>query len=258
MSTTAVRERPILFSAPMIHAILAGRKTVTRRVVTPQPSLSERDPQEWFRQRGRAGMKTMFDSNVRCRKTRHIPTQELLSSETYYAPVGEWLAELSPFKVGMQLWVRETAWYPSEITGQMWRDGADTWPKVIYSADADTDGEWCREHGWKQKPSIFMPRWASRITLEITGVRAERLQDITEEDAKAEGVYPWIGFLPNRSYDTAEKAWCRRTKQIDPSAVSASPVGLFAALWDVLNGPRGFGWDVNPWCWAISFRRFEP
>ena len=95
----------------------------------------------------------------------------------------------------------------------------------------------------KWKPSIFMPRWASRITLEIEDVRVERLQEITEEDAKAEGIFAY-GY---------EAGLCGEGSIIElPTYIEP-----FMELWDSLNAKRGYGWAENPWVWVISFRRIE-
>lgn len=92
---------------------------------------------------------------------------------------------------------------------------------------------------WTWNPSIFMPRWASRITLEITDVRVERVQEITEEDARAEG-------FPGERWATGHGDY----SEIAPSE-------QFRELWDKLNASRGFGWDANPWVWVIEFKRIE-
>lgn len=99
----------------------------------------------------------------------------------------------------------------------------------------------------KWKPSIHMPRWASRITLEVTGVRVERLQDISEEDAKAEGCEPAVllpdddGRLTQIMYDESDEASCRND---------------YAALWESINGPGS--WEANPWVWVVEFKRIQP
>lgn len=127
---------------------------------------------------------------------------------------------------GDRLWVRET-WYCAGV------DESDGYP-VRYREGATVQED--VSISWR--PSIFMPRWASRITLEITGVRVERLQDITEEDAKEEGVPPMIfsdGGYGKPDYRDG-----------------------FRQLWDSINAKRGFGWDVNPWVWVIEFRRVTP
>lgn len=168
------RERPILFSGPMVRALLDGRKTQTRRVVNPQPATSSD---------GRAC------GPIRC---------------PYGAP-------------GDTLWVRET--WCSYMPGS-----------VRYRADGHNDA------GWTWRPSIFMPRWASRLTLRVYGVRVERVQQITQADARAEGVVDTSG------------AWGDLT-----DTDRAGPRGAFEALWNSINAERGFGWDVNPWVWVVSF-----
>ena len=155
---------------------------------------------------------------------------------------GVWLkpSEWSPYgKVRERLWVRET-WFPdAPISG--W-DGDVAWngcgrrisdvpeeyrsPKhCIYKASWDGDLTW--------KPSIHMPRWASRINLEITNVRVERVQDISVEDVIAEGVSTQL-----REHDAC----------VDLR-------GKFEALWNQINEQRGFGWDANPWVWVLDFKR---
>lgn len=201
--------KPILFSAPMIRAILDGRKTQTRRVVKPQPPLSfvvPLDKPGWF------------------------------GDEE-----GEYQFKLHP--VGTELWVREG--FATVSFGGAVTDG------IYYQADVDgTHRFLTREGTWethkdgqfhrrpdKWKPSIHMPRWASRITLRVTGVKVERLQDISDEDAKAEGVT----LSPEREN--------RRRWQ--------HPYGYqFQELWTSINGPGS--WDANPWVAAYSFERVLP
>ena len=190
------RERPILFSSEMVKAILDGRKSMTRRVVKPQP-----DAVAAF--------------------------QDGQPTEAYYGgwPKGGYAKKLTcPFgQPGDQLWVRETHFRFIEISA---KGGSK---KALYRADHP---EWfC-----KWRPSIHMPRWASRLTLEITAVRVERVQDISADDAEAEG----FSFIhapegtPSGRYQHEEK---------------------FARYWDSLNAKRGYGWDANPWVFVISFRR---
>lgn len=103
-----------------------------------------------------------------------------------------------------------------------------------FAMDEPITAEWLRKLGYKCKPSIFMPRWASRLTLAITDVRVERLQEISEADAVAEGLV--------RSLDYGKAGQCRSARE------------AYARLWDAING-RHHPWDSSPWCWAISFRR---
>jgi hypothetical protein len=206
MTTTQVKERPILFSGPMIRALLDGRKTQTRRVL---------------KQRNRKDG---------CRIVPELLQQMGVGASCPYGQVGD------------RLWVRETFWvYPGIISDRLLREGADTWPEYFYDADCDRD--WCIEHGWVRKPSIFMPREACRFMLDITDVRVERLWDITESDAISEGVQP----IDNPDYDEDDPC------DDEPE----SYVAAFRELWDELNQVRGYGWDANPWVWVIEFKRIN-
>jgi len=175
--------KPIIFSTPMVQAILDGKKTQTRRVI--------KDRHQW------------------------IATDETLA---LHCPYGQ---------VGSGLWVRET-W-----SGADWEDDL---PPSDMSQEAGllnykaTPNELSDCFAGKWRPSIFMPRWASRITLEITEVRVERVQDISPPDISAEGY--------------------------DPFGIPAG-VFWFKDLWDSINAKRGYGWDSNPFVWCISFRRVE-
>lgn len=211
-----MKERPILFSAPMVRAILESRKTQTRRVVKPESGLLAY-LQDGYGYRYRASYKP--GSAPAVNETPGRPHTEIVLP---YCPYGQ---------PGDRLWVREAVWLPRATTDKDLRDGADTWPKCIYSADTDaTEIEWMREHRWKQRPSIHCPRWASRITLELTDVRVERLQDISHEDAEQEGV------LCNMSQRTFRDH--------------------FRTLWDRINGDGA--WLRNPWVWVVSFQRVQP
>lgn len=213
MSTAiAVKERPVLFSGPMIRAILEGRKTVTRRVINhPIPD-------------GIAGLKCTGDK------------WQFHHNAAYSDRFPDGLLEIvnikCPYGVkGDRLWVRE-AWYQGQT-------------KIWYKADID-DLSQCGITGWK--PSIFMPRASSRITLEVVSVRVERLQDITEEDAIAEGVerhktgWKCYDYCPDhdRGYDTRTSA-----------------TASFMSLWNSINRDRGYSWDINPYVWRVEFRRVE-
>jgi hypothetical protein len=204
MDKPVMIERPILFSGPMVRAILAGAKTQTRRVVKPQYASCS---VTWGCKAG-SGFGFFFgghDDLVKC-------------------PYGQ---------PGDRLWVRETGWERPIRTARDLREGADTWEKYYYDADGLSEGdhEQFKAWGFKRRPSIYMPRWASRITLEVTGVRVERLQDIGEQDAKAEGV---------------------NTKSRGDGTIL--PSYLFQSLWDSINAKRA-PWASNPWVWVISFER---
>ena len=161
-----------------------------------------------------------------------------------------------PFgQVGDRLWVRET-WYPAFSRAES--DNGCVY-KADYGARPDLAKEWvpCSSRkggGWK--PSIHMPRWASRITLEITDIRIERLQEITEEDAKAEAARKFTNLPPDPSpypYGN-EPRWSmedpRSTRECMGSARYTS-----ANLWERLYAKKGLGWYANPWVWVLTFRR---
>lgn len=166
-----MRERPILFSAPMVRAILDGSKTQTRRVMKPQP---------WARPEPEDGLWRLYAGDE--------------GMEPFPCRYGQ---------VGDRLWVRESILMPRAITERLLRDGADTWPRCVYCADGSWHGkaepmmsvkdaawevgDW-KSRGWRGRSSIHMPRWACRIELEITEVRVQRLQDIDGPDAWAEGI----------------------------------------------------------------------
>ncbi len=197
--TLAMTERPILFSGPMVRAILDGRKTQTRRVMN----------------------------------TRGVPADEFWAKQEQ--------RKRPAYEVGDHLWVRETwrlsgqyaLYQPRELTTWAERTGAT----IAYRADAD-DGV----APWR--PSIHMPRWASRSTLEVTDVRVERLQDIGEIDARAEGIW----------YQCGSKEITRGYLSCDESVLYDTALQAFAGLWDSLNAKRGYGWDTNPWVWVIEFK----
>lgn len=196
--------RPILFSGPMVRALLAGTKTQTRRIVKPPRA------------------EPILDLGLIYSQS---PESALL-----YCPYGQ---------RGDRLWVRET--HAAFVVG----DPSGTSPQcVAYKATCDEDGGFDYVNGanevmrlkvTKWTPSIHMPRWASRITLEITSIRVERLQSISEADAKKEGVE--FGRITNVA-----------TGEIDSDAVEA-----FESLWESLNGPGS--WDENPWGWVIEFKK---
>lgn len=223
-----MKERPIIFSAPMVRALLAGTKTQTRRVIKGQPTNSL-----WV---------------------------------LYHCPDGRWnwvldktgMGSGDPFRcpygaVGDRLWVRETccaheiadAEYDGVHLPEPGTDGvkyaADSAFRKIQNTPEAADGWWWlfsyRGGNGATVPPIHMPRWASRITLEITGVRIERLQSISEADAAAEGVE--FGGITDPA-----------TGEIDRDAAEA-----YEQLWESLHG-RG-SWDANPWVWVIEFKRVD-
>lgn len=230
-----MQERPIIFSGPMVRAILDGKKTQMRRVVKWRPreeglnlGFSGLELDFYMRDEFTSGWVLCSRDGSGCWNDRTWPA---------HCPYGEF---------GNRLWVRET-WALEEPSG------IDYPLRIMYRADKvrrkiDPDSvQWEQiaakneKGGWR--PSIHMPRWASRITLEITAVRVERLHDITERDAIDEGVEPF----ENEDYD-----------EEDPGEDEEySYVSGFAELWNTTNQKRGYGWDTNPWVWVVSFRKVE-
>lgn len=198
-------EHPILFSGEMVRAILEGRKTQTRRVLNPRPFLEKSDKGEWWcLDRSRNG----YGKTNSCWRVGGEPFWT-------YCPFGD---------CGDRLWVRET-WAMNEPPS-----GA------IYRADAEAHNGFPA----KWKPSIFMPRQYSRISLEIAKIKVQRLQEISNEDARAEGVYA----CPHRG----------ATCGLFETGFNQCFGCAYRVLWNQINGPRGFGWDTNPWVWVIEFK----
>lgn len=211
----AVKDHPILFSGEMVRAILEGRKTQTRRIVRPQ-----------FTRLWGYGVKH-GDDRFSC----HVNIAE---------PDGSWKWLYCPYgQPGDRLWVKETAYIaPPNFSENTWNVTDDQGRKRVVGWDAsmDSDGVRCAtDFGVKKSPSIFMPRWASRITLEVVSVRVERVQEISEADASAEGVSTSEGYI--------DGDWCLATARDN-----------FRFLWDEINGKRA-PWASNPWVWVVTFKR---
>jgi hypothetical protein len=205
-----MKERPILFSGAMVRALLAGTKTQTRRVINlPHMNpLGQWEPVAWGGPHG-----------GRPPEGKTAPAQVLIG----HSRTGEILG--CPYgQPGDHMWVREAfGCVPTACESD----------ELVYAADYQDGSD--RATGVRYRPSIHMPRWASRITLEVTGVRVERLQDISDGDARAEGVQ-----MPDGT-PTPPEWWNYRQE--------------FAHLWDQINGPGS--WDANPWVWVVKFRRIQ-
>ncbi len=232
-----MRERGILFSGPLVRALLAGTKTQTRRLVRnpPGPGLYLQplwgvSPAPNPTPFGEPGLWTIAGPDYPDGKSdeRRCP---------YGAP-------------GDRLWVRETGWEPKAATARERHEGADTWPRYAYDADglSESDAAYFKAWGWKRRPSIHMPRWASRITLELTDVRVQRLQEISEGAAIAEGLPPFFERFPNVGREQRLTSGER--------AADAPHRAAFAVLWDDLNGDRAL-WASNPLVWVLTFRRLS-
>ena len=217
-----MKERPIMFSAPMVRALLEGRKTQTRRALKPQPPAGT----------GPLGIGWYAEAIVRRNGEMEPGTHRVCGA---WSDDGEWTLECPYGEPGDRLRVKETWMYRDWTEDGRpyigYRAGgdelkhppanhcervADTWAQL--SARNRPDGEPACDSRWRSP--IFMPRWASRITLEIVSIRVERVQSISDADAVAEGVRP----------------------------------GEYAALWDSING-KTYPWASNPWVWVLAFNR---
>ncbi|UCH50641.1 MAG: hypothetical protein JSV54_06395 [Chloroflexota bacterium] len=214
---TEIRERPIPFSGEMVIEILDGRKTQTRRAIKIPPYARIKD----FPYYDSRGIQICYD------------TTGLATFEWLLCPYGQ---------VGDRLWVRET-WATEEMFNgmsatQIEETKAATIPFWYKIHDFQLDREGQIRGRWRSPR--FMPRWASRITLEITGVRVERLQEISSQEAKWEGI-------PR----------CCPECMFEIEGAPCVCVDMFRDIWDSLNAKRGYGWDTNPWVWVMEFRRTE-
>lgn len=244
-----MKERPILFSGPMIRAILKNEKVQTRRVCKQADfsrgmhigglwakSVHPARDSGWIAWDGlyadRPEMaeqtKQLYQMGFQCpygqsgdrlwvRETFVIESNHYTASATEYPP---------SFADG-----RPTHWHHDDEDGDWWEQchyrATDPEPALHYNDFEDPHCRW--------RPSIFMPRWASRLNLEIVSIKVERVQDISEEDAWAEGVGDIARTLPYSGDDLGRVA--------------------FSGVWEGINGKRGYSWESNPWVWAITFKR---
>lgn len=209
------KEIPILFSTPMVQAILEGRKTMTRRIIKPEPHPYGTEiiysGKPW--NKGKGYWHNRF-------KIKDDPVAYEIAS-LHDCPYG---------KPGDLLWVRESFAPTINLPIPYW-----------YKASADEMA--CMMITWK--PSIHMPKAAARIWLEVTGVRVERLQDISVEDAISEGIEP-----AGPPYNNVKKYGWRFKDYVNNNV--CLPVASFKTLWQSINGLKS--WEVNPWVWVMSFR----
>lgn len=228
-----MKERPILFSGEMVRALLEGRKTQTRRVVKP----------------------TKDRNGSGCELAPCEIAGEINNGDYHLCPYGQ---------PGDRLWVRENflQLMHGPVTDGEIKYRADLHPSETGSQP--NDGWW-----WKSRPSIHMPRWASRILLEIISARVERLQEISEADAKAEGAfftdYGRQCFHKGAPRDAVKcpapddhhpqrEGWSMASTESHEQCLSSARMA-FANLWEKINGPDS--WDANPWVWVVEFKWVE-
>lgn len=226
-----MKEIPILFSGPMVRAILEGRKTQTRRIV--------KEPTQYNQ-----AIKALDGSCSHKFVKRFGNGVGMAHSGWVKCPLG---------KPGDRLWVKETwqyyGWtedgepfirYAADGKSKLKHVNNDDWAERIWDIFYDLSApenynidNHARDRRWR--PSIYMPRWASRITLRITGIRVERLQDISDDNARAEGIA--VPAPP-------------------PGGGYTLPIPQFRNLWDSIYGKRpGSSWNDNPWVWVVGFER---
>lgn len=220
-----MKETGLMFKAPLVRAILSGQKTQTRRILNPQPA--ENHPHDggtkWVLERGR---------HTPVGSVGHLSLQDKMGRD---CPMGQ---------TGDRIYVRET-WQGPLMSSKEWEEhyfsDTDDLPVHFrtpahcqYAADGGPPPEFMTmddEIVSRWKPSIHMPKWAARIWLEITGVRVQRLQSITEADCIAEGTTGGHGAIPGYAYN-------------------ATPLEHFRHIWKSTGGD----WDSNPWVWTIDFK----
>jgi hypothetical protein len=223
-----MKERPILFSGPMVRAILEGRKTMTRRVI----NTGRFDQATWdiSSTSDGGGIFRLSKDDIVFNTPCGMPAKSM-QDKIIRCPYGQ---------PGDRLWVKETTvkvedwgyqgpvYLESETGRQVVEDGLSPGWDDMTEVEPDEI---------KLRPSIYMTRSMARILLDITDVRVERVQDISDGDVAREGV-AWSSMqLGNRHGSPARDA--------------------FADLWDSINAKRGYGWDANPWVWVIEFKRHE-
>jgi hypothetical protein len=269
-TNTATKKRPILFSTPMVKAILNGSKSQTRRIVTEHNS-----------QIGEGGKwsKLAFDSKLTFVDTGfpdsvgkhnyqylHVPYDSEDGDERIFRVYCRWEPK-------QYLWVKETHYRFGHWiqTGNITKTGRQEWAFV-----AETDHvfyqdeppvEICKDMtktGWFKRPSLFMPRKLSRITMEITDVRVQRLSAISEEDAKAEGCdssnqgsYPTCAIhMPPEWYKlTEQERWDDKWRPETERMQRWNTRNNYIRLWEKINGEES--WNANPWVWCLSFKRIS-
>lgn len=241
-----MKARPILFSTPMVQALLEGRKTQTRRIIKPQPEMKP----EGFTWHKDLPNNRMFA----CVSTNGEPTFGM----KFYCPYG---------MPGDLLYVREAWRTKSFALDPIKPSELDSVERILYEADN------LRTINGKLRPSIFMPRWASRLTLEITSIRVERLQDISQDDAIDEGIaplfteiqatqrqecnlspMPWRNYLWHGNFgkygtgNAKSDAWPHQYSSYRHDDAK----GAYSSLWESINGKGS--WDANPWVWVVEFK----
>jgi len=229
-----VKEKPILFNSEMVRAILDGRKAQTRRVIKPQPQpylLGDVRQPAWF------WSSTNWSAGMSYADMAAAEICRIAWTEAPLTPYDQHpLTRYAPYHVGDRLWVRESIRVDKDCSAILYvADQARVFRGKHFVGYAYYPQDWPWKHSVLS--SRFMPKWATRIWLEVTGVRAEQVQDIIHNDILAEG-WNCRDDLPWAEGPTDALRW-------------------FITLWDSINAKRGFGWDTNSWVWVYEFKRME-
>lgn len=235
-----MKERPILYSTPMVKSLLLDLKTMTRRIINPQPVIDTDSGYVYFNKH-----KYAFDI--------HNWKEECLIA----CPYGQ---------IGNVLWVREThyrkgIWIKNGFTkkgNQKWKFVASD-NVILYENSQPTLFEKSRnkkypgKEMWYKRLARFMPRSAARIFLEIKNIKVEKLNDISREDAIAEGIGRWTEERL-RSKPTHYQVYYQENPR-DPDFYSSNPIDSYESLWQSLHGKDA--WKENPWVWAVDFKKIN-
>lgn len=217
-----IKYRPILFSTPMVQAINGGRKNQTRREVKPMS----------------AAFDVAMNKDGSGKWPRNLDEDE------------RWISDMKcPYgKIGDILWVRESCCYVLHEHAHDLLEGSRERNQWVYKASVHED--WMKyakeKYGYKWKPSIHMPKEACRIFLKITNIKIERLQDISEEDSKLEGIKEFT--KDDTVFKFGLNGW-------EWGNMPRTAIGAFCRLWQLINGMES--WDSNPWVWVIEFEKIE-
>jgi len=222
---TAGNFKPILFSTPMVQAILRGEKTQTRRIINPQPI---EDLESGY----------VFDG-----KHKSIYKNDSTHEDWRIQFISDWCK----YKIGNILWVRET-WQHTKCLNINFEDENYGF---VYKADGQP---WEDYEQWTWKPSIFMPKEACRLFLKLTNIRIERLNDISESDAVAEGIERWTEERM-KSNPTHYKVYFQNCKPEDLMSYTSCPIDSYETLWQKINGEKS--WAENSFVWVYEFERTD-
>jgi len=221
-----MKERPILMATASVQAILNGPKTQTRRII--------KIPKQGRIKSGYVCENGLFYNNKGYVRIC-FDTSGLADFESLYCPYGQ---------VGDRLWVKET-WATENQYNSLKPSQIPHSARIWYLAD-DSRPAWVG----RTRSALFMCRWMSRILREITEIRAERVQDISEEDAIAEGI--------ERHTDSGNNIfWFEVASDYHGDTQGVTAIEAFGKLWDSINAKRGHGWDKNDWVWPISFKEID-